>query len=132
MFIAAISTGCGAIIISFTSRVFEIDDYDIFSVHYFSSTSNVEVSLEGTVRHSAMGVYKIETRHVGKTLQVITHGALVNKYAPDEVKGVLDYKLSVPDSIETVTFGEKNTIIWNKKSDHQEMRTWKFGKETNG
>jgi hypothetical protein len=75
-----------------------------------------------------VGAYKIEARQEdGRTLRIIIHGALMNEYI--EVKGVLNYTISVPDSIDTITIGNKKTIIWNKGDGHQGLRTWRFGRE---
>ncbi|GHT96516.1 hypothetical protein AGMMS49545_21700 [Betaproteobacteria bacterium] len=127
IFMTAVTAGCWAIAI--TSRVFEIYDYSIFNVCYSSSTSSSEIRLKGMSRHSAMGVYKIETLQIDKTLRVIAHGALVNKYNPEEVKGELDYKLSIPHSVDMITFGNENTIILDRRNDYPSDRAWKYGEE---
>jgi hypothetical protein len=125
-FFAALSTGCGTIIIALTSRIFEISDYSIFNV-YYSSRSPVEIILEGMVLHSAVGAYKIETLEYDKTLQIIIHGALMHKYT--EAEGVLNYKISVPDSINIIVVGNNKTIIWDRNDENWDVKVWRFGKE---
>jgi hypothetical protein len=127
--LATIFSGCAAIEIAFTSRVFEVDDVGSFKMRYQSSVP-VEIRLTdiAMTRHSAMGVSKIDVIQVREELRIIFYGAFSGGYAGKTLIWPIDYIcITIPDTVDLVTFGNKRTVLWNRHEDIQTEGIKKFG-----
>lgn len=101
------------IIIFTTSRVLEVHDIKPFRV-IFNPSLVPEIELKGALIHSATIIHKVETIVDGKIMKIIFHGALVSKWDTKKHTGYVDHKFTIPDSVVVVTFGSKETILWER------------------
>jgi hypothetical protein len=101
--LATLLAGCA-------SRVLEIDDIEPLRVQAISASSPEIIKLSGLIRHSTLGISRVETAQTGEILQVRVYAALVSDANPN---GDLDYALEVPASVERIVFGNKKSVIWN-------------------
>jgi len=74
------------------------------------SQSPMTIHLTGLVMHSELGVRKITTSQDDRRCQILVYVALANKDRPAN----LSYTLVVPDDVDVVSFGTKNTPVWRR------------------
>jgi hypothetical protein len=103
LLLATLLAGCA-------SRLLEINDMDLRVQAIFASAPE-SIKLSGLIRHSALGISRVETAQTGETLQVRVYAALVSEANPN---GDLDYALEVPASVNRIVFGEKKSVIWTR------------------
>jgi hypothetical protein len=80
-------------------------------------SSPTEVKLEGVLSHSALGVFKVKTLYGKESVQVIAYAALVS--IVNNGGRHFGCLLTIPDHVNTITFGEQKTVIWNRNSDNE-------------
>jgi len=68
--------------------------------------------------HSALAIRDISTSQHDETLQVFVHLTLVR----DKLSGDLNYNLDIPVTVNTVTFGNENDVIWKRGAGEVESK----------
>jgi hypothetical protein len=104
LLLATLLAGCA-------SRILEINDIDLRAQAISASAPEI-IKLSGLIRHSSLGISKVETAQTGETLQVRVYAALVSDANPN---GDLDVALEVPASVNRIVFGEKKSVIWTRR-----------------
>ena len=77
------------------------------------AASPVTIKISGTAAHSAFVVSKITSSQTHDRLEIFVYLTLVT-VAPKGLTGNLEYFFVVPMSVNTVTFGNEKTVIWNR------------------
>ncbi len=98
-------------------RILELKDVGSFNAQEVK-TSPKTIRITGLAFHSALGIWNITTSQHGDNLQVLVQLAL----ADSAHSGNFDYTLTVPEPIRTVTFGEKEAVIWDRVSGMVERK----------
>ena len=91
---------------TFSSNFLEINHMSSFQVEEISDAPHIEIKLSGSAIYGIAGIGKISTTVNNNSLQVLVNAKTA--FEPEK----LDYALSIPDNVDTVTFGEKKRIIW--------------------
>jgi hypothetical protein len=91
--------------------ILELKDVQFFKAQEISS-SPLTIRLSGLAFHSALVVRNITTLHDGDSLQVLVH---LMPTMPGR-SGSFSYDLAILESINTVSFGEKKTLIWDRSA----------------
>lgn len=87
----------------------ELKDVQFFQAKQIDS-SPITIRLTGLVFHSSLGIRNVTTLRDNQSLQILVH--LVPATA--KFSGNLDYSVTVPSSIQSVTFGQTKAIIWDR------------------
>jgi hypothetical protein len=90
--------------------ILELKDVQSFKVREIS-LSPLKIRLSGLAFHSALVVRNITTLHDGDSLQVLVH---LMPTMPGR-SGSFSYDLAIPESINTVSFGEKKSFDLGSK-----------------
>jgi hypothetical protein len=105
-------TGC-----NHTNTILEVKDIASFQVQTMEF-SPAKIRLTGFAFHSSLAVSDVILKQNDDTIHIIVPLVIVRK----GLSGNLDYVLSIPDSVNTVTFGNNKTVIWTRqnfgKADH--------------
>lgn len=91
-------------------RILEAKDVQQLRVEESRALGKTSLRLRGLVFHSALGVERTTTETGDGTLRVLVHLAL----ARPGVSGNLDVEVEVPDSVERVTFGRGEAVVWRR------------------
>lgn len=91
--------------------ILELKDIQFFQAKQ-ANASPEKIKLSGLVFHSSLAIREITTSVQVDSLQVIVHLTP----ATARLSGNLDYTITVPTSVNTVTFGNLKTVIWNRST----------------
>jgi hypothetical protein len=91
--------------------ILELKDIQFFQAQQTDS-SPVKIQLSGLVFHSSLAIREATASVQDNSLQVIVHLTP----ATARLSGNLDYTITVPISVNTVTFGNEKTVIWNRST----------------
>lgn len=105
IFIVFVSSACA----QEKKMTLELKDVQFFQAKQIGS-SPLTIRLTGLVFHSSLGIRNVTTLRDNQTLQILVH--LVPATA--KFSGNLDYSVTVPSSIQFVTFGKTKAIIWDR------------------
>ena len=86
-----------------------VKDIISFQVQIIES-SPVKIKLTGLAAHSSLAVSDVTLTQSDDTIHVLVNMTIARKGA----SGNLDYVLSIPDSVNTVTFGDNKSVIWTR------------------
>ena len=93
-----------------SNMILETKDIQFFNVKQIDG-SPVVIEISGLVFHSSLGIEKIKTATSDHALQVLVYLAPATR----RHSGNLDYRLTIPESINRVVFGSDKTVIWERK-----------------
>lgn len=109
--LAALFAGVVCAACAGTDKILELKD-----VRFFSSTqANADpliIKVSGLSGHSALVVSRIEVIQENDAATIVAHLAL----ASNGMSGSFDYVYVVPGSVNSVSFGSKNAVIWKRAS----------------
>lgn len=89
----------------------ELKDVQFFQAKQIDS-STMTIRLTGLVFHSSLGIRNIITLQDNQSLQILVY--LVPATA--KFTGNLDFSVTVPSSIQSVTFGKTKAVIWDRET----------------
>jgi len=113
MVMALICSGCA----EDRDTILELKDVQFFQVLPINSSAG-SIKLSGVPMHSALAIRDISTSQHDETLQVFVHLTLVR----DKLSGDLNYNLDIPVTVNTVTFGNENDVIWKRGAGEVESK----------
>lgn len=90
--------------------VLELPDVQFFRVQNVGADP-VVLEISGLAFHSALVVGGISEIQDGKKLQVLVH----LEPASEGRSGSFDYKIAVPESVDTVVFGNSQALVWSRE-----------------
>jgi hypothetical protein len=94
-----------------TGRILELDDVQSFrSVQ--ASADPLTIKVSGLAGHSALVVSRIDVIQKDDVATIVVHLAL----ASNGRSGSFDYAYLVPGSVNSVSFGSENAVIWKRTS----------------
>jgi hypothetical protein len=91
----------------------EAKDVQLFAVQQVREQPTT-LRMSGHPFYSGMVIRSITTRTQGSVMTVTVHLALVGLVKPNKSSGMLDYELTVPESVNEVRFGTSSTPIWRR------------------
>ena len=92
-----------------SDMILALRDVQSFDAHEFG-TSPMTIRLSGLAFHSSLAVRNVSVAQNGSSLQVLVHLTP----ATAGLSGNFTYDLVVPESINTVIFGNEMAVIWRR------------------
>jgi len=92
-----------------SGMVLELKDVQFFKAQQ-TNTAPATIKLSGLAFHSSLAVQEVTTSQYDESLQLLVHLTP----ATAGLTGNFDYTLTIPSSVNTVSFGKEKIAIWNR------------------
>jgi hypothetical protein len=86
--------------------------YTNLNVEEMRSGSSVKLKISGSVFHSAMVVKRIRKEETPSELHIIVEIV----FTREGLSSYFEEEIILPDTVETVSFGEEKVTIWTRKA----------------
>jgi hypothetical protein len=118
VFLGLLLVGCSVTAYSlygmFYNVILESKDTMHFNVEELRGAHPTKLKITGFPLYSGMIVRSVTQKKHDSTIVVSAHLAVVGLSKPLFFGNVIDYDLTVPDSVNEVRFGSSKTLIWKR------------------